>query len=291
MKILFNDYSSGSQTECYYLSSAINLIQGCSSIIWNSKEKSAYDIFDVFKPDYFVTHSSSIHTDAMHYMSENTNIKLIVNSTGNTKDIVKKIEQILIDENVEVAFFYTNNDEEVTDLKKHNMISIPFGADVFFNDTRNLKYNIDTAFFVSETDQIPCIDNKVYHSISIDKQLLGKADITLPILEISSIYQNYDNIIFKGFERFLPQVFFDTVFYGKNVKYQLDDKNTQSIVEAKIKKLLKVENVEDFQAIKASVKNKHTCLHRAKTLLSQLPSHEFISQLDGLIKNYTGDIT
>ena len=289
MRILISNYSSNSQTECYYLSSAINLIKGCSSIIWDNKEHSAYDIFDTFQPDYFLTHISTIYTDALRYMSENKNIKLIVNSTGATKEVIKKVEQMLIDENVQISFFYTNNDEEVTNLKKHNMISVPFGADVFLNNKSDTRYSIDTAFFVNDEVNIPHTKPETYHSISVDKSLQGKADIVLPIFEISSIYTNYNNIVFRYFGNFIPQLFFDTVFYGKKVQYQLDNLDQQMAVESKIKKILKLESCEDFESMKNAVRNKHTCLHRAKTILSQLPSHEFISQIDSLIQVYTGE--
>jgi hypothetical protein len=289
MRILINNYSSNIQTECFYLSSTINLIKGCSSIIWENKEHSAYDIFDMFKPNYFIAHISQIYTDAIHYMVEHKDIKLIVNVTGADKETVKQLENILIDKGVDIAFFYTNADEELARLKNHNMISIPFGSDVF-SGGNTISYDVDTAFFVNKESDIPQIPDLSYHSLSLNKNMNNYTDIVLPIPYMKEIYKNYHNIVIKSFDDYIPQLFFDSVFYGNNVKYDLDDSEKQSKVENKLKKLLKIDNINDFAQVKRAVKNKHTCLHRTKTLLSQLPSHGFISQLDDIIKVYTGDI-
>ena len=61
MKILIHNYSSEISTEPFYLAQALANM-GYETRIWNN-EVSAFDIFDTFDPDVFITHYQIITTD------------------------------------------------------------------------------------------------------------------------------------------------------------------------------------------------------------------------------------
>lgn len=291
MKFLITNYSSESQTESSYFHTALNLINGCSSVLWDYKKHSAYDIFDYTKPDYYITHINSIHNDAISYMKENGKCKLIVNATGPSKEDILKIEKLLLDNNIDIAFFFTN-DEVPCKLKQTNILSIPFGADVFIQSNK-IKYNLQKAFLVvGKVNNIDFLGS--YHTLSYNEKLSDFVDIALPEIQLAGLYKNYDNIVIKFGSRIIPQIFFDAVYHGNMVNYELEDSDELTYINDKLGKLLKIDFAKDsannFQNIKEAVRSKHTCLNRVKSLLSQLPSNDIISNVDDLIKMYAGDI-
>lgn len=291
MKFLITNYHSESQTECLYFNMILNLIKGCSSNIWDIRHHSAYDIFDLTKPDYLLTHITSIYEDALSYINENGGCKLIINITGSAKEDVEKIEKIILDRNIEIAFFYTN-DDEFYKLRYTNVVSIPLGADIFLNEN-SIKYKINKAFIInSKINNIEC--DEPHHILSYNTKLENSADIIMPENRLSGLYRNYDEIVLKFCGKLIPQIFFDAIYYGNKVYYDVDDQDQLSTINNKISKLLKIDfslkDNNDIKYVKNIVKRKHTCLNRTKSLLSQLPSNDIIHNIDELMKVYIGDL-
>lgn len=286
MKFLISNYGSKTQTECYYFNAAINLINGCTSAIWDNKQISAYDILDTIKPDYFITHVNTIFTDVLHYIQENNGPSLIINTTGLPIDHIKEIEKELLSQKIPIAFFYSNSDEQIYKLSKTNMVCIPLGADIFLQNSGS-DFQIDTCFLINNKDQIKT-NKTTYHNIAIGEADNNIGDLYLDISELAPLYKNYKEIIFRYYGSMLPQSLFDAIYYGNAVYYDLDDKETQLRVEAKLKKIFGIDDLNDTHKIKNTVRNKHTCLHRTKSLLSQLPSHDIIGGLDQIIDYQKG---
>lgn len=292
MKFLITNYHSESQTECLYFNTALNLIKGCSSTIWDPRQTSAYDILDLTKPDYLLTHIASIYEDALRYISENGGCKLIVNVTSSSRDDVEKIEKILLEQNIDIAFFYTNDDETYK-LKRTNLVSIPLGADIFLYQN-SIRYSIKKAFVVNNKSEIVECEEP-HHILSYNNKLVNSVDIAMPENKLAGLYRNYDEIVLKFCGKLIPQIFFDATYYGNKVYYDLADTEQLSMINNKISKILKTDvslkDNNDIDSIKNIIKRKHTCLNRVKSLLSQLPSNDIINNVNDIMKVYIGDVT
>lgn len=254
--------------------------------MWDIRQSSAYDILDITKPDYLLTHISNLYEDAITYISQNGGCKLIINITGSTREDVEKIEKLILDRNVEIAFFYTN-DDEVYKLRNTNIVSIPFGADIFLFQN-NTNYKINKAFIVnSKAEKVEC--DEPHHILSYNSKLKDIVDIVLPENKLATLYKNYEEIILKFSGKYIPQIFFDAIYYGNKVYYDIEDKQQMSFINNKVNRLFKIDS-NDTNLIKNLVKRKHTCLNRVKTLLSQLPSNDIINNVDEVMNIYVGDI-
>jgi hypothetical protein len=289
MKLVITDYSSYNQTEPSYFNTSLNLIDGCSSTLWNTSQISAYDIFDMVKPNIWITHIKSIVTDGLAYMSkEDPNIQLIINITSANQEEVYNVENFILDKKINCAFFFTNLDDSAIKSKKIKILNIQLGADIFLGDGK-LNYYIDKGIFVNNKSEMKSY-NGSFHYIANNQSLEKDVDVTLSIQQLSSIYKNYGEIVFRYFDRIVPQLFYDAVYRGNKVYYDIDNTEKVEYVNSKFKKLLKIDtdlcsDGLDFNSIKECVKSKHTCLNRVKSLLSQLPCNDMIEKLETIIRN------
>jgi hypothetical protein len=292
MKFIICNYASRTQTEPYYLNMTFNMLDGCKSTLWNPKEVSAYDIFDTIKPDVFISHISNVTTDAVAYLKENRNIQAIVNITGGNDLAVSSLEKIFIDEGLNCPFFFINGDISNTS-SKIKKLSIGFGSDVFLSDG-GLKYNIENGVYLNNVSEIKPYGD-TYHIISAKEELEDKVDIVLPVTQLSNIYKNYTNFIFRSGFEFIPQVLLDAIFYGNNIFFDVDDADNRKSVSEKIKKAFRTDmditdkDSVDAKELKRCVLKRHTCLHKAKSLLSQFSCKEQLENIDKLIELYTKD--
>jgi hypothetical protein len=147
---------------------------------------------------------------------------------------------------------------------------------------------------VSDYNEIKSIGN-TYHTISSKEKLESKVDIVLPITQLANIYKNYNNFIFRSGFEFIPQVLLDAIFYGNRVWFDIDSEEERKIVSDKIKKSFRTDmDITDPSGIdptqlKKCVIKRHTCLHKAKSLLSQFSCKDQLGELDKLIELYTKD--
>jgi len=286
MRFLINNYASRFTTEPFYFNAGLNLLSNCKSLLWNQKEVSAYDIFDQFQPNYFITHANDISTHALDYIKneKSKGIKVLINITGMDQEYINLLESTLIGHNIEVPFYFTNNDGSAIKTKKTNIVHIGLGADIFLRPG-NLNFKIGRGVIINSDS---AIKNYSYpypqHLISVREELSNIADIVLPALNLSNIYHNYKEIIFRDIYSVLPQVFYDAVNCGNKVYFDVDNQDFSH----KVKKILKTDldvcdpNVNSKE-LKLLIKNRHTCLHRVKSLLSQLPCSNEIEQLSEII--------
>lgn len=284
MNFVVCDYSNAFSTEPFYLNACINLLPNCKSTFWNMASYSLYDILDYTKADVFVCKATHIPKDIAEYSRENGKPEVILNVTGLQVDNIKRIVSYLNDAQISCPFIFTNIPLKINEISGKNLVYIPYGADVFLNNNDSIKFSVDTCYITDR--EVPINDtDKTYHIISNDKNIENKVDSALPIINMAQIYKNYNNIVIKYFDGFLPQIFFDAVYYGNNACYELDDQDKQREVEELIKKILKIEDT-NFSQIKNIVQTKHTCLNRTKTFLSQLPCQDLIKEIDNFIETY-----
>jgi hypothetical protein len=283
MKFVISNYASSTQTEAIYFNASINLLDNCQSILWNPSEVSFYDIMDHTQCDIFICHAAGIPQDIIHYSNENSRPEVIINVTGLEEKNILGIEEFLLENKIKVLFFFSNSTDKIAS-KKTKTINIPFGADVFLNTKIDVEYNIDTCFFVNSQEEIVTNKQLTYHNLSTNQALEKEADSIVSSMQMGALYKKYNNIVFKYFNTILPQMFFDAVYYSENVVYDLNSQKQEDVTKL-IKRILKTEDM-DFPNIKQIVQNKHTCLNRTKSLLSQLPCQESINTIDKLIEQY-----
>jgi hypothetical protein len=285
MNFVIGNYASATQTEPMYIDATLKAI-GCKSAIWNPTKISAYDIFDMVKPDYHLTHITAIMTDVVSYIKENGGVELIINISGANQDVVTNTERLLKERNVPIAFLFTNSDDCSIESEAR-LIKIGFGADLFLSKG-NIPYNLDLGQIVFSKEHIKSFDCP-YHTISYVKSLENDVDILLPVNQLSNIYHNYDRLVFRSFGAIIPQCLYDAIYYGKHVSYDIDDEDTRKVVSEKIKKIFRTDmdicdpNNVDSVELRKQLLDRHTCFHRVKSILSQLPSSEYLSKIDQLI--------
>lgn len=296
MKFIITDYSSNSQSESLYFHKGLSLLEGCSSALWNTQRISAYDIFDMVKPDIFMTHINSISTDALSYLKkEDSKIGLIVNITGANQSQVTNTENFLKTHNINCLFFFTNADEINITTSKMKVLSIQLGANIFPSHGIALSYRLNKGIMISNQSQISPtnnVDDQSYHYISHNTEINDIADIVLPVDPLCGLYKHYSEIVFKYFSTVVPQEFYDSIYHGNKTYFDIDDVEKKSMINSKFKKIFNIDSdicdssSIDSNIIQSRVRNKHTCLHRLKSLLSQLPCHDIVQRLQVII----GDI-
>lgn len=277
MKFVIQNYASNYHTEPYYFNMAINLLPNSKSCIWNTSEISAYDIFDIVKPDVYITHALLINQDAIKYMQSNKNIGLVVNANGVSEADLYNIEDILLNHNVNCEFFFHDSMYNVK-TKKIKTVQINAGADVFL-DIEKQKFLIDNAIIIDSANEIKEYDVS-HHNITSNSKIKDSADLFLPSARVASLFRNYNNIVFRSLP-WSSQLLYDAIYYANNVIIDFDDNSKIDYFN----KSIKMNIIDtDFKTLKETIKQKHTCLNRTKSLLSQFSSKEQLEHLEALIQ-------
>lgn len=285
MRFLISDYSSPITTEPLYLNTTLNIV-GCSSTLWDHNSVSSYDMFDLSKPDIHISHVNFLTNDTVSYLKENKNIEFILNITNIKDDDLAKLDSVIKYNEINLKFYFTNNPNHKL-KSRYNILPLSNGADIYFNNT-GFDYSIENGIFINHKNQIKPV-GETYHYISVGVEKMEGADITLPIINMSAIYKNYKNIVIKYYDNYLNQLFFDAGYYGNNVYLDVADRTK---LKNDLHRLFGSDSYCDLSDtssgdIKQLIKNKHTCLHRTKSLLSQLSAKEYIDKLSTMIEEKT----
>lgn len=266
MRFLISNYSTPWFTEPYYFNTALNLLDGETSVMFDN-QRSVYDNFDNVKPDVFITHSSQINNDVIHYIKSNSRIKLVINVNGIDNNNISKIVDFLQLANIDFALFGCNE----LDKPEAKFIRIPEAADIFLHYIDN-EYRIEQLIFIEKPEDI--IENTgTCHYTSNKEELANVVDFMLPINGLTSIFKNYDEIVFKGSSFIGSQISFNAIYSGTKVIFDTKDHNS----------IDKIDSIFKNQKLLTSVKNKHTCLHRLKSLMSQISCHEIAQKIENKI--------
>jgi hypothetical protein len=279
MKVLVDNYSSTYNTEPMYLSTTINSIDGCSSVIFPHNHKiSVYDKFDSTKPDIYITHAMLLNNDVISYLVQNKNLQVVMSISGIDQNQLSQIEELLLYHNLKAVLFFINYPHHGLNCKNFNIFVLPHSADIYLGVSKELKYDIDAGVIVSEKSQISKREG-TYHYIALNNNLIDDVDIVIPTIQLSNIYPNYKNIVVKPFRKVVPQYFYDAIFYAQSVVYESDNEKDPMIdvIKGIFKDL-------DPKILKETVRNKHTCLNRTKSLLSQLPCNDVVVKLGKMME-------
>lgn len=279
MKFLIDNYSSIYNTEPLYLNTTINSIEGCSASVYTrDKNVSVYDKFDLEKPNIYITHAMLLDNDVISYLRESKEIHTIINISGLNQEQVSSINNLFEYHNIKSVFFVINYGNHGLSSKNFNIFVLPHCSDIYLGRNKNIKYNVQNGIFITSKSQISKRDG-TYHYLSINSDLSKDADIVMPVMYLSNIYKNYDTIRFKSFGKVIPQCFYDAVFYGNDVIYESDTENdiVLNILQDTFKNM-------DPKVLKQTIRTKHTCLNRTKSLLSQLPCNDIVVKLGKIME-------
>jgi len=276
MKFLIDNYYDGQNTQCLYFNSILAQL-GHESRIYNAKDHSLYDILDIYKPDYYITHPNILSKDFISYSkNEKNNIKLILNTQQLQAEEIKLLDIYLKNDNVHCLLMISNLDNKnIPKLKYSKIAQILNCADENLLKLQpDIKYNIPKAYFVSSKYEAQ--ESVPHHKITNIKELSALVDIYLPEMQLASLYSNYEEIIFPNMQNYIPQSFFDAIMLGKKVYFTSDDNNIIDLINVVLKPERSLnyndnDRMQDFTSLKEYIKEKHYTINRVKTLLSQIP--------------------
>lgn len=263
MRFLISNYSTPWNTEPFYFNASLSMIeQPCK--LFNIQQSSIYDEFDSFNPEVFITHISHLSKDIMHYILNNKKIKLLVSTSNIDMSKLDEFSDSLKNSNIPVSFF---GDQDIK-LTNNPYIRVPQAADIFLN-SGNKTYDIEKLIFVDKEEDIIEL-NGTYHYTSCNQSLVNSVDFILPINILNTLFQNYKEVVFKGNAYIGSQLSFNAIYSGAKVTF--DTKISED--------LDRIDSIFKGGKLLSSVKNRHTCLHRIKTLLSWLNNKDISDKLE-----------
>ena len=275
MIFAIDNYLTSEDTQCIFLNKNLNDLDDHTSILFDSARNSIYDTFDEYKPDVYITHGNKISNDLIHYLKYNNHkIDVLVNIHKMSKENLSIMQDVLLKQ-TNSSFFFTC--EPTKQQLRHNVIQISNCADSNLQNIKSdVEYAIEKAVIYYAPSEIKKYEG-TYHNVGINK--IDGVDFILPQLKLSPIFKNYSQAIFRNLTTYIPQGFFDAIFTGLQVYYDIDNKDNEQIIEAQIDKLFKPtkslnykdqDRLTDFSAITKVVEDKHTDKNRTRTLLSNL---------------------
>jgi hypothetical protein len=177
MKVLIQDCSSNLYSESLTLYTALKYL-GVNVKLWNKSAESAYDAFDTFRPDAFITKYDNITHDIFSRISEEDKLISIIRCKD--KEEERKAAGI------------------VKNCKTFSGVAQPcniFMSNLVSSNLIKIEYNIDSLYVISKDDDLKKLIVRPagsYHIISINP--CDKADIVMSIGSIYSIAKNYKKV-------------------------------------------------------------------------------------------------
>ena len=275
MIFLIDNYETIYHTQPLYLHTGFTNM-GHNSIMSDFQKNSIFDLFDTVKPNVVITSAQRLNNSLLFYLHENKDlgIKLIINVDNTREEDLVQVKDYMSSQGVVPYFFFTSNYSLPEKIGKINVLKLLPAADRNQVQDLNFDYNIDKAIITDNVDQDIQYSSS-FHVISMNPELTGKVDVSLPCVGMRSIYSKYNEVIFNDIKD-INQAFFDALRIAKKVYYK-NKKDTG--IKEKINKILKVDcdldynsekRTQDFSELKKIIEQKHTGENRAKTILSQI---------------------
>jgi len=280
MRILIRNYTSVISTEAMYFSKCLELA-GHEVHLW-SENTSVFDTFDAFSPDLFVTHFQFLDNDAIKYLSQNKNVKLVVNCTGMTTDQLKILEEGVESNKIDCPFLFTNAGSTIPFPKpeKIRMESILPGLDIFLPPQQIPDYSIDRAILATETSLVFEQQKKPdssYHlmKLTANDERDKNFDMPVNLLSLRGMYDRYKEILFVTPMAILfSQLFYEAVYYSNKISFKLSEEE-QPMFDKFLGSVFKEEKTDDLsQTLKSQIKSNHTCVSRAARFCKFLKDSE-----------------
>lgn len=277
MRFLIENYASYESTQPLYFHKHISDMPEHTSMIRTGG--SIFDVFDLFKPDVYISSANKLSRDVVMYLVENKDkdIRLVVCVDGLNNEEIQNLDSVLKSNGVECQFFFST--VNIPETRRTRVVQIKNGADINLEKSLKIDYNIQKALIVNKPSQIKNYEG-TYHVISTNPQMKDNVDLCLPITMLPSIYPKYEEVIFTDLSTNLPQCFFDAIYSGSRVYYDILDSEKSKKIDEAIDNTFKIGNILnynskdkllDFADLRKKVEEKHSSINRTKTLLSQLP--------------------
>lgn len=278
MKFLIENYAGYESTQPIYFHKHINDYEEHSCVV-RQNNSSVFDTFDAINPDVYIASAHTLSRDSVMYLRENRDkdIKLLICTDGLSTEEIQSLEDVLKKNDVSCHFYF--NSSETQNSKRSRVVHIRNGVDTNIEPALKIDYKIQKAIFVNKSSKTKNYQG-TFHVMSINKQMKDNVDFCLPITMLSSIYSKYEEIIFTDMPSSIPQYFFDALYRGEKVYYDILDEEKSKLADELIGSVLKVGNglnynnpnkITDFTELKKLIEEKHSSFNRTKTLLSQLP--------------------
>jgi hypothetical protein len=278
MKFLIENYAGYESTQPLYFHKHINDYEEHSCVI-RQNNTSVFDAFDTINPDVYIASAHTLSRDSVMYLRDNKgkDIKLLICTDGLSNEEFQSLEGVLKKNDVNCHFYF--NSSESHNSKRSRVVQIRNAVDINLEPALKIDYRIQKAIFVNKSSKIKNHQG-TFHVVSVNRQMKDNVDFCLPITMLASIYSKYEEIIFTEITNSLPQYFFDAIYRGEKVYYDIIDEEKSKLADEIVGSVLKVGNglnynnpdkITDFTELKKIIEEKHSSLNRTKTLLSQLP--------------------
>ena len=284
MRALIQNYSSPFTTEPFYFMECLKRV-GVDAHLWADNNISTFDMMDTVQPDIFIGHFAYLTEDIIKYLSQNKNIKPVINVTGTNEQQLKGITDTLMSLGIDGQILFTNN------------FSHPHGEAVYqilpcfdvFVQAIEPQFNMPLAVIANDKNE--SVDNflenkEVYHIASYSKKEEW-SDYATDIRSFWGVSRCYDEVtlIDNGMIS-MSQFFFQaTMFCNKfNVISQSAEQKEafQQILAMLFSSEETDENIESV--IKKQILKNHTCFNRASQLAGILGMKEESEKLLEMVK-------
>lgn len=274
MKILIQNYSSHYTTEPFYLTECLRRA-GIDSHLWADVNVPAFDMFDTIAPDVFVGHFAYITEDIVKYLSQNKNIKPVINITGTNQQQLKGITDTFMSMGLENVLLFTNNFVDSHGDSVHRILP---AFDVFIQRGEP-QFDIPLAVITNnKEDSVDKFleDKEVYHLVSYGTNQEW-SDFTTDIRNFWGVSSCYDDVtVIDDGMISTSQFFFQATMMCKNLNIISQTEEQREAFQEILSILFSSEQTsEDVGAVvrKQILKN-HTCFNRASQLASILGLEE-----------------
>ena len=281
MRILIQNYTSIISTEPMYFAKSFE-VAGHDVHLWSDNNISAFDMFDSFSPDLFITHFEFLTNDAVRYLSQNKNIQIVVNCTGLSNDKLKMIESKFSENKINCPFLFTNAGSVIPYVKpeKMKMESILPGLDVFLPPEQLPDFRLDTAVISLDVNQElegAIKDKETFHLLKLTTQSERDKNFDMPvnILSLRGVYPKYKEIIFTTpMNIVFSQLFYEATFYSDKVGVRIQDEE-QDLFDKFLSSVFKEQETDDLAAtLKSQIKSNHSAISRTARLCKFLKDSE-----------------
>ena len=305
MKALVQNYTTSTSTEAAYLHESLNCLDGVESAFWTDTNVSVFDMFDIVKPDIFITHITLLSDDTLKYLRRNQRIRLILNITGSSQENLDLVNHVIKETKITCPLLFTNQPKRLNSLISRGvkLISVMHGADLFAGrrGRRFPEYQIDVGL-LTDYDKGDRLEEllssfETYHHLTQNPQPLESSDIHMPAFDMHELYGKYRKFVVSVGDPYIPQAFFDAVIYGNKTYYHCKYEAQKDKMKDVLDGVLKIGRFicgtqkeiagddSNFDRVKDTVLEKHTCLNRLARIFSNINMPELESQTKKLIGN------
>lgn len=281
MKTLIHNYSSTLSTEPMYIHRSLVEI-GETANLWSNQTQSAFDTFDYFRPDLFVSHYKFLTHDILKYLSQTKGISLALNLTGASSEEIATVDSVIKSAHIDMPLVFTNTYEIVASNLEIKQL-LP-AADIFLPAMPTPEYEMETCIFaLSDSKELSEIKSQEsnYHTVGFTRQEENQyADMFLDVSSSMSFYHRYKKCIIVGDVNFTTsQILYDCMLKCKAINIKVPQEQ-QKVLDKRLASLFSESEGTISEVLKSQTKNKHNCIRRVARLFRLLKAKDISEKLE-----------